>query len=235
MKHVARIFNDNTGVELVERTGKNPQNVYLQLGCSKHAEQKMLSFVKNQCIGKPFSNLAMFMSLLWPRTTDCASFFCAELVAAILREGGLMDVQSNPGSATPEMLHRIYASRAAVAANPCVLRDVQASSLHFNATLGTAGHPGMSERAAEYENILQHRAMLAHAAPAALSIQQQQQPQQFISSRRRPASPTRGHFRDVGRNQYSGGGCTARAPPSQAGIQLTMNSLDFSASRMRRS
>ena len=232
MKHVARIFNDNTGVELVERTGKNPQNVYLQLGCSKHAEQKMLSFVRHQCVGKPFSNLAMFMSLLCPRTTDNASFFCAELVAAILREGGLMDAQSNPGGATPEMLHRIYASRAAVAANPCVLRDVQASSLHFNTTMGTGNFPAMSERAAEYENILQHRAIVANALPTALTIQQQQQ--QFVSGRRRAPSPTRGHFRDVGRNQYAGSGCTTRVPTSQNGVQLTLNSLDFSASRMRR-
>lgn len=101
MKHVARIFNDAVGasrhfaprrepppvspptvqlcagVELVERTGRNPQNIYLQLGCSKHSEQRMLSFVKNHCVGKPFSNLAMFLSLLWPRQTDCNSFFCA--------------------------------------------------------------------------------------------------------------------------------------------------------------
>jgi hypothetical protein len=77
MRHVARIFNDDVGVELVERTGKNPQNIYLQLGCSKHAEQKMLAFVQNHCVGKPFSNLAMFLSLLWPRETDCKSFFCA--------------------------------------------------------------------------------------------------------------------------------------------------------------
>ena len=61
----------------MERTGKNPQNIYLQLGCSKHAEQKMLAFVRNHCIGKPFSNLAMFLSLLWPRQTDNTSFFCA--------------------------------------------------------------------------------------------------------------------------------------------------------------
>ena len=77
MKHVARVFNDSVGVELVERTGRNPQNIYLQLGCSKHAEHRMLSFVKNHCVGKPFSNLAMFLSLLWPRQTDCQSFFCA--------------------------------------------------------------------------------------------------------------------------------------------------------------
>ena len=124
----------------MERTGRNPQNIYLQLGCSKHAEQKMLHYVRNQCIGKPFSNLAMFRSLLWPRQTDDVptSFFCAELVAAILRQGGLMDSGSNPGAATPEMLHRIYAPRAAVAGNPCVLRDVQASSMHFQ---NDAGQP----------------------------------------------------------------------------------------------
>lgn len=280
MRHVARIFNDDVGarsrpppallrapptplrraragVELVERTGKNPQNIYLQLGCSKHAEQKMLSFVQHHCVGKPFSNLAMFLSLLWPRETDCQSFFCAgartpewshvallshlprtvraELVAAILKEGGLMDAYSNPGSATPEMLHRIYASRAAVAGNPCVLRDVQASSLHFNSTIGTSAYPGMSERAAEYEHHLTQRAVLAHAAVAPPPIAP---PSSLSTGRRRAASPTRGHFRDVGRNQYGGGGsgcCVARAPPSQPGVQLTLNSLDFSSSaRMRR-
>ena len=239
MRHVARIFNDDVGVELVERTGKNPQNIYLQLGCSKHAEQKMLAFVQNHCVGKPFSNLAMFLSLLWPRETDCQSFFCAELVAAILKEGGLMDAYSNPGSATPEMLHRIYASRAAVAGNPCVLRDVQASSLHFSSTIGASAYPGMSERAAEYEHHLTQRAVLAHALPTAVTPSSQAVSQSSLSTgRRRAASPTRGHFRDVGRNQYGGGGngcCVARAPPSQPGVQLTLNSLDFSSSaRMRR-
>ena len=237
MKHVARIFNDAVGVELVERTGRNPQNIYLQLGCSKHAEHRMLSFVKNHCVGKPFSNLAMFLSLLWPRQTDCQSFFCAELVAAILKEGGLMDAHSNPGSATPEMLHRIYASRAAVAANPCVLRDVQAAALHFNATLGAQAYPGMSERAAAHEHHLTQRAVLANTtAVQPVTTPLPQQPAQFAIGRRRAASPTRGHFREVGRNQYNGAGaCTARIPSSQPGVQLTLNSLDFTtAARMRR-
>ena len=237
MKHVARIFNDAVGVELVERTGRNPQNIYLQLGCSKHAEHRMLSFVKNHCVGKPFSNLAMFLSLLWPRQTDCESFFCAELVAAILKEGGLMDAHSNPGSATPEMLHRIYAPRAAVAANPCVLRDVQAASLHFNATLGAQAYPGMSERAAEHEHHLTQRAVLANTTAAPVPTPLPPQPPQFAIGRRRAASPTRGHFKEVGRNQYSGNNsvCTARIPSSQPGVQLTLNSLDFSsAARMRR-
>ena len=220
----------------MERTGRNPQNIYLQLGCSKHAEHRMLSFVKNHCVGKPFSNLAMFLSLLWPRQTDCESFFCAELVAAILKEGGLMDQHSNPGSATPEMLHRLYAPRAAVAANPCVLRDVQAAALHFNATLGAQAYPGMSERAAEHEHHLTQRAVLANTTATPVPTPLPPQPPQFAIGRRRAASPTRAHFREVGRNQYnSASACTARIPPSNPGVQLTLNSLDFTtAARMRR-
>ena len=86
----------------------------------------MLHYARTQCVGKPFSNIGMARSILWPRHTDDTSFFCAELVASILKQGGLMDQQSNPGSATPEMLHRIYKDRAAATANPYVLRDVQA-------------------------------------------------------------------------------------------------------------
>lgn len=65
------------GVELVERTGRNPQNLFVQLGCSKMAEQKMLHYVRTQCVGKPFSNYAMVRSLVWPRETNHESFFCA--------------------------------------------------------------------------------------------------------------------------------------------------------------
>lgn len=76
-------------MELVERTGKNPQYVYLSIGCSKAAERRMLHYAKTKCVGKPFSNLGMARSLLWPRQTDDSSFFCAELVAAILKEVGV--------------------------------------------------------------------------------------------------------------------------------------------------
>jgi hypothetical protein len=77
MANVARIFNDSTGVELCERTGRNPQvrrklhalhgacahdffawpqYTYLSLGCSKNAEQRMLKFTREQ-VGKPFDNM----------------------------------------------------------------------------------------------------------------------------------------------------------------------------------
>jgi len=73
------------GVELVERTGRNPQNVFIQLGCSKMAENKMLHYVRTQCVGKPFSNYAMVRSLIWPRETDNTSFFCAGAPARHLK------------------------------------------------------------------------------------------------------------------------------------------------------
>ena len=64
----------------------------------------------------------MARSLIWPRQTDGSSFFCA-LVAAVLKEGGLLDPVSNPGAATPEGLHALYKARATTTANPFLLRQ----------------------------------------------------------------------------------------------------------------
>ena len=50
---------------------------------------------------------------------------CAELVAAILQEGGLPDRSSNPGGATPQSLYTLYVSRAASTANPYALKQLQ--------------------------------------------------------------------------------------------------------------
>jgi hypothetical protein len=47
----------------------------------------------------------------------------AELVAAVLQHGGLIDKHSNPGAATPENLHQLYKSRATATANPYLLRQ----------------------------------------------------------------------------------------------------------------
>jgi hypothetical protein len=49
---------------------------YLQLGCSKTQEQKMLRFAKS-CVGRPFSGTAMARSVIWPRKTTNVNFFCA--------------------------------------------------------------------------------------------------------------------------------------------------------------
>lgn len=82
----------------------------------------MLAFARS-CVGKPFSGTAMARSVFWPRKTDHKTFFCAELVASVLKSGGLLDPVSNPGAATPESLHELYKSRATTTANPYVLRQ----------------------------------------------------------------------------------------------------------------
>lgn len=52
------------------------QYSYVQLGCSKRAEQMMLSYAKT-LVGKPFSNAGMARSILFPRQSTGDSFFCA--------------------------------------------------------------------------------------------------------------------------------------------------------------
>jgi hypothetical protein len=102
-------------VELTSRTGRNPQArlqnsntshacayaplvrsqySYVQIGCCKKAENIMLAYAQS-LVGKPFSNVGMARSILYPRKTDDSSFFCAELVAAILKKGGLMCAPPN--------------------------------------------------------------------------------------------------------------------------------------------
>ena len=76
MTNVARIFNDSTGVELVSRTGRNPSYSYVQLGCTAAQEEAMLRHAKS-CVGRPFSNVGMARSIIYPRNTDGKSYFCA--------------------------------------------------------------------------------------------------------------------------------------------------------------
>lgn len=60
----------------------------------------MLKYAKS-LIGKPFSNAGMARSIIYPRQTTGTSFFCAELVAAILQRGGLMCAPRMPPRRTP--------------------------------------------------------------------------------------------------------------------------------------
>lgn len=259
------------GVELVERTGRNPQNLFVQLGCSKMAEQKMLHYVRMQCVGKPFSNYAMVRSLVWPRETDNTSFFCAgtqanaplprtlplvplltrccrvcaELVASILKVGGLLDGNCNPGAATPEMLHRIYSPRAAVAANPVLLRELNNGGGGGGGTSnGFIGNVTAGERMAEREALLPAY-MRQGVAPYATGMPGVRQGPMalpavpsapvFQPARRRASSPPRGHFQSVNREYVPlgassrPGGSGANACSSRCvttgGLQLTMDSL----------
>lgn len=186
-----------------------------------------------------------------PPASPPPSPFRAELVAAILREGGLLEASSNPGSATPETLHRIYQSRAAATANPYVLRDLGATTTTALSFSNTVGAGTVVNGAEECE------ALLAQStAPT--------RPNQLI--RWRDDSPPRGHFRVVSsvgaaraacalasnagaRALVAGGGSsghTGRAvraaaaaaaasePPvrrgSRTGLNLTLHSLDMRSS-----
>ena len=108
--------------ELTERTGKNPQYQYVQVGCSKNAEIAMLRFARQQ-MGKPFSSSGITRALIWPRESDYKSWFCAELIAACLQQDGLMSKDSKTGGATPYSLHKMYKAQGAVQANPYALRQ----------------------------------------------------------------------------------------------------------------
>ena len=167
MSNVLRIFNDSTGVELAQRTGKNPSFEYLQIGCSKRSELAMLQFARRQ-IGKPFSSTAMARSLLWPRQSDGLSWYCAELVAACLQHGGLMSTDSAAGAATPASIYKLYKTRSAMSANPCTLRQ-QFQQFQF------AGKPSRMVLAPLFANSLSIRA----------------------SESKRPNSPPRASFKVV--------------------------------------
>ena len=124
MTNVLRIFNGEH-VELAERTGTNPNFSYVQLACTKDAERRMLRWAQEQVAKRvPFSQLGMLRSVLWPRKTHGESFFCAELVAACLREGGMLSAHTNPGVATPAALYRLFHRASAASGNPYIIRRV---------------------------------------------------------------------------------------------------------------
>lgn len=210
MANVARIFNDATGVEICERTGRNPQYTYQSLGCSKAAEQRMLTYARAQK-GKPFSNMGMARSLVWPRASDGKTFYCAELVAAILKQGGLMSSDSNPGAATPYSLYKLYSKQAAATANPYTLRQV--GGLNLQGLTGVGARPLTA----------QDRVPLCAQSPQLISFATAPNPGRTIhestggSARRRSDSPPRAPFKLVAVGRAAQG--------QQPGLTLSLTSL----------
>lgn len=154
IRNVLRIFNDDIGVEVAQRTGRSPSFHYVQLGCSLASEQAMLRFAHNQ-VGKPFSMRAMVRSIVWPRTTDQSSWFCAELVAATLQKGGLYPTDENPGAATPESLYRRFISQATTTGNPCMMRSILPNASHASHVTG-CGQSMLQERQEQVNPLLKH-------------------------------------------------------------------------------
>lgn len=154
----------------------------------------MLAFARQQ-IGKPFSNAGMARSLIWPRQTDGTSWFCAELVAAVLKVGGLMSLDSNPGAATPYSMYKTYSKMGAATANPYVLRSVNGFSDRQNLL-----PISMPRSALSSQSILPP---VARPLPGGVKRRQ---------------SPPRASFRNL---TIPSGGCAA--PPGS--VVLTLNSL----------
>jgi hypothetical protein len=193
----------------------------------------MLRYAKT-CVGKPFSAMAMARSLVWPRKTDGSSFFCAELVAAVLKEGGLLDPVSNPGAATPQGLHELYKGRATTTANPFLLRQANCQK---NLTCASI----VQERVYVPPPLHHRGAALAtsHALHSQPSLQRQQAPHQH--QHQTPVQITsiaRGEYAPLsGAVRASNGSTTAlrvlnagsyrphNVAPQQLG--LTLNSLNF--------
>lgn len=172
--------------ELCQRTGRNPQYTYLSLGCSKAQEQRMVNFARQQ-VGKPFSNSGMARSIIFPRTTTGSSYYCAELVAAILKQGGMMSSDSNPGAATPYSLYRLYSKQGAATANPYTLRQVGgalnfSSIVHSPAPMDPCSQPLLSANQAQLQ------ALVANSVARSTA-------QTGGSMRRRDDSPPRASFK----------------------------------------
>ena len=212
MVNVLRIFNDATGAELTQRTGKNPNYQYLQIGCSQNATSAMLQFARAQ-VHKPFSSSGMAWSMIWPRTSTGADWYCAELVAACLKVGGLMSHDSNPGSATPSSLYKLYKAQGAMMANPCTLRQqfgaMSSRPLALNAPSAAAVEAvrrAQATSASPHPPLPRHTIAALRAAPTA--------------ARHRADSPPRMAFKVM---QQRGSG-----DPRGAGtIALSLSSLDM--------
>jgi len=154
IRNVLRIFNDEIGVEVAQRTGRSPAFHYVQLGCSLASEHAMMQFAHQQ-VGKPFSMRAMMRSIVWPRKTDGTSWFCAELVAATLQRGGLYPRDDNPGAATPESLYRRFISQATTTGNPCTMRSILPNGASATHT-ADRGQGALQERQEQVNPLLKH-------------------------------------------------------------------------------
>ena len=74
------------------------QYTYLSLGCSKAQEQRMLNFARAQ-VGKPFSNVGMARSIIFPRTSNLSSFYCAGVF--LLSNSQTLKLSNSPSQVKP--------------------------------------------------------------------------------------------------------------------------------------
>jgi hypothetical protein len=213
--------------------------------CSAWASPFQTRAWRARCCGRGRRTAPAFFAQVLPPACRANARICslrplclrAELVAAILKEGGLLEASSNPGSATPETLHKIYLSRAAVTANPYVLRDLNATTgLTFCNTMGAAvsqchqrssgasasttiGGITAQERAAERETLLQHRSIMAPVPPPHRPVTTAS----ALGERRHGDSPLRGHFRVITHVGSGRVGASSRDATAGAAASMCMS------------
>ena len=136
-----------------------------------------------------------------------APITAAELVASVLRVGGLIDSRSNPGCATPESLHALYRHRASTTANPYLLRQVGVQKALTTTSV-------VQERVYVPPQLNVSRSLSARAASAPPSARSRELAP--MAGTARGTTALRVLSAGVGRSE-------AVAPP----IGLTLNSLNF--------
>jgi len=203
----------------------------------------MLQFART-VVGRPFSTIGMARSIFLPRQTNGTSYFCAELVADVLRVGSLLDKSSNPGAATPEGLHQLYRGRAAVTANPYLLRQANCQRALTVASVVRErlySPPQLGGADAQHQTPVHHATTTAHAMKMAFPEQRLFQVPVGAGNRCNPAAarhatfPIAGTLRDaplcgtIGSKSAlqilnAGDGSTSS---NKFPVGMTLNSLDF--------
>ena len=163
-----------------------------------------------------------------------------------------MDARSNPGAATPELLHRMYKDRASVTANPYTLRAIQShigvapSSTPVQNVHSTIGVALTSTPSAAIPNSLRHGHCNQPSAPHAQANTQKQRIQTSTAVRMEneallkhralvapSVQPTGLRERRSGDSPPRGRFVCVSAPPTQrtapshTDIGLTLNSISF--------
>lgn len=133
-----------------------------------------------------------------------------------------MSVSSNPGAATPQGLHQIYAGRAATSANPYLLRDVSTVNSLRGVPMTREQLSSLSSHRNERSDQKERERLLIQSSPS-FSPPPRAPAFSLPSARPRGSSPLRGAFRVVSESR-----CVQSAMIGQTtGIRLSLNSLDM--------
>jgi hypothetical protein len=117
--NVVTIFNGEC-VKIKTSSIGNPAYEFLKCECTLEQEANMLRAAKSVC-GIPFSNIGMIRSMVYPRKTSDVNpktFYCAELISWILKQGNVLPATINPGASTPGSLWDTFKTCSTITTHP---------------------------------------------------------------------------------------------------------------------